>query len=100
MRRVVAVVLGVLGGGLAVVTLGAFAFSTFCWEYCEPEDAPTFWDGFQFALPFGLVAVALMTAAVAVWTRRRWSLLRSLAIGLGLCVAVGLLFSGGVALFA
>jgi len=41
-----------------------------------------------------------MTAAVAVWTRRRWSLLRSLAIGLGLCVAVGLLFSGGVALFA
>ena len=100
MRRVIAVVLGVLGGGLAVVTLGAYVFSTFCWEYCEPEDEPTVWDGLKFALPFGIAALGLMTAAVTVWTHGRWSWVRSLAIGLGLCVAAGLLFSGGVALFA
>jgi hypothetical protein len=100
MRRVVAVVLGVLGGGLAVVTVGAFAFSTFCWEYCEPEDAPTFWDGFKFALPFGIVAIGLMTAAVTVFTAGRWSWVRSLGVALGLCVVVPLLLWGVVALFA
>jgi len=100
MRRVVAVVLGVLGGGLAVLTVGAYVFSTFCWEYCEPEDAPTFWDGFKFALPFGLAAIGLMTAAVTVFTRGRWSWMRSLAIALGLCVVIPLLFWGVLALFA
>jgi hypothetical protein len=100
MRRVVGVVLGLLGGGLAVVTVGAFAFSTFCWEYCEPEDAPTFWDGFQFALPFGILAIGLMTAAVTVFTSGRWSLLRTVALALGLSVAVPLVVLGVAALFA
>ena len=99
MRRFVAIVLGLLGGALAVVTTGAYIFSTFCWEYCEPGDEPTFWDGFQFALPFGLVAIGLMTAAVTVWTSGRGRWLRSLAIALGLCVAVPLVFWGVLALF-
>jgi hypothetical protein len=53
MRQVVAGVLGLLGGALAVVTTGAYIFSTVCWEYCEPGDEPSFWDGFTgvLALP-------------------------------------------------
>jgi hypothetical protein len=99
MRRAVAVVLGLLGGALAVVTTGAYIFSTFCWEYCEPEDAPTFWDGFKFALPFGVAALGLMAAAVTVWRSGRGSWLGAFAIALGLCVAVPLLFWGVIALF-
>jgi hypothetical protein len=100
MRQAAAALLGLLGGALAVVTLGAYAFSTFCWEYCEPEDEPTVWDGVKFALPFGLLAVALMTAAVTVWTRRRRPWPQAVAIAFGLCVAAGALFWGVVALFA
>jgi len=100
MRRAVAVLLGLLGSAAAVVTLGAYVFSTFCWEYCEPEDAPTFWDGAKFALPFGVVAVGLMTAAVTVWTRgsRGWP--QTIAIAFGLCVAAGAVFWGVLALVA
>jgi hypothetical protein len=100
MRRAGAAVLGLLGGALAAATLGAYVFSTFCWEYCEPEDAPTVWDGLKFALPFGILSVGLMTAAVTVWTRGRLSWPRTAAIALGLCVAGGALFWGAVALFA
>jgi hypothetical protein len=100
MRRAIAALLALLGGGLAVITLGAYAFSTFCWEYCEPEDEPTVWDGVKFALPFGLVAVALMTAAVLVWTRGRWRWPQAVAIAFGLCVASGALFWGVLAAFA
>ena len=82
MRRAVAVLLGLIGSALAVITLGAYVFSTFCWEYCEPEDEPTLWDGVKFALPFGLLAVGLMTAAVTVWTRGRISWPRSVALAL------------------
>lgn len=100
MRRAVAALLGLLGGALAVITFGAYVFSTFCWEYCEPEDKPTLWDGVKFALPFGLLAVGLMTAAVTVWTRGRMPWPRSVALAFGLCVAAGALFWGGLALFA
>jgi hypothetical protein len=98
MRQVVAGVLGLLGGALAVVTTGAYIFSTVCWEYCEPGDEPSFWDGFEFALPFGLIALGLMTTAVTGWTRGERSLLRSFAIAVGLCVAVPVLFWGVLAL--
>jgi hypothetical protein len=100
MRRAVAVLLGLLGSALAVITLGAYGFSTFCWEYCEPEDAPTVWDGLKFALPFGLLAVGLMTAAVVVWTRGRRPWPQDVAIALGLCVVAGALFWGVLALVA
>jgi hypothetical protein len=99
-RRAVAVVLALLGGALVVITVGAYFLSTFCWEYCEPEDEPTTWDGVKFALPFGLVALGLMTAAVTVWTRGSLSWPTSLALALGLCVSAGLLCVGLLALFA
>ena len=99
MRRFVAVVLALLGAALAVVTTGAFIFSTVCWEYCEPGDAPTFWDGFKFALPFGILAIGLMTAAVTVFTRGQGSWVGSLGIAVGLCVVVPLVFWGVLALF-
>jgi hypothetical protein len=99
-RRAAAALLGLLGSALAVITLGAYAFSTFCWEYCGPEDEPTVWDGVKFALPFGLLAVGLMTAAVTVWTRRRWPWPQTVAIAFGLCVLAGALFWGVLALFA
>ena len=89
-----------LAGALVVVTMGAYVFSTFCWEYCEPEDEPTFWDGAKFALPFALVAVGLMTAAVAVWTSGRGPWLRALGGGIGLCLLVGVVFAAGVATLA
>jgi hypothetical protein len=100
MRRAIALLLGLIASACAVVTLGAYVFSTFCWEYCEPEDEPTTWDGVKFALPFGLVALGLMTAAVTVWTRGSLSWPTSLALALGLCVSAGLLCVGLLALFA
>ena len=100
MRQAIAVLLGLIASACAVVTLGAYVFSTFCWEYCEPEDEPTTWDGVKFALPFGLVALGLMTAAVTVWTRGSLSWPQSIALALGLCVGAGLLCVGLLALFA
>jgi hypothetical protein len=100
MRRAIAVLLGLIAGALSVVTLGAYVFSSFCWEYCEPEDAPTTWDALKFALPFGILALGLMTAAVLVWTRASLSWPRSVGLGLGLCVAAGLLCVGVLAVFA
>jgi hypothetical protein len=100
MRVAATALLGLLGAAVATITLGAFAFSTFCWEYCEPEDAPTVWDGVKFALPFGLVAVGLMTAAVLVGTRGRRPWPQAAAIALGLCVVAGALFWGVLALVA
>jgi hypothetical protein len=100
MRQAAAALLGLLGSALAVVTLGAYVFSTVCWEYCEPADEPTFWDGAKFALPFGILAIGLMTAAVTVWTRAQLSWPRSVVLAIGLCVASGALFWGGLAVFA
>jgi hypothetical protein len=97
MRRAVSAALALVGGALVVLTVTAYFFSTFCWEYCEPEDAPTFWDGFKFALPFGILALGLTTAAVTVFTRGRGSSLRAVLVAFGACVVCGLLFAGWVA---
>ena len=86
MRRAVAVVLALLGGALAVVTVGAYVFSTFCWEYCEPEDEPTVWDGFKFALPFGDRGDRADDRRRDRSDERARPWLRALAIALGLCV--------------
>lgn len=94
MRRLAAVVLALLGGALVVVTVGAYFLSTFCWEYCEPEDEPTVWDGLKFALPFALAAIGLVTAAAYLFMAARGSWPRALAVAVGSCVAGGLLFAG------
>jgi hypothetical protein len=54
----------------------------------------------KFALPFGLLAVGLMTAAVTVWTRGQGPWPRAVAIVSGLCLASGALFWGVVAVVA
>ena len=59
--RAVGVVLALIGGFGIVVTMGAFVLSSVCWEYCEDE--PTVGDALQFALPFGLITLAFLTAA-------------------------------------
>ena len=99
MRRAVAVVLALIGGGLVVVTVGAYFLSTFCWEYCEPEDEPTVWDGLKFALPFGIAALGLMTVAVTLFMRGGGSWMRALLVAIGSCVVGALLFWGFVWLY-
>lgn len=97
MRRVVAAALALVGGALTVLTVTAYFFSTFCWESCDPGEEPTFWDGFKFALPFGILALGLMTVAVTVYTVGRGSWIRATLVALGSSVACGLLFAGWVA---
>jgi hypothetical protein len=46
--------------------MGAFVLSSVCWEYCEDE--PTVGDALQFALPFGLVTLAFLTAGAWLYT--------------------------------
>jgi hypothetical protein len=98
-RRAVAVVLALLGGALVVITVGAFVISTFCWEYCEPEDAPTFWDGLKFALPFGVAALGLTMIAVTLFMGGGGSWVGGLLVAIGACVGAALLFWGVAALY-
>lgn len=96
-----AALVALFGGALVVVTLGAYVLSSFCWEYCEPEDAPSAWDALKFALPFGLAAIGVMTVAAYLFMiappLRRGSWPRALVVSVGSCVAGGLLFAGFVA---
>ena len=73
LRTVLGVIATLIGAALLLLSVGAYFFSTFCWEYCEPEDEPTAWEGLQFALPFGLVAIWVMMVAVTLFLGGRGS---------------------------
>jgi hypothetical protein len=93
--RAVGVVLALIGGFGVVVTLGAFVLSSVCWEYCEDE--PSVGDALQFALPFGLVTFAFLTAAAHLFMPGRGSWPRALAVAVGSAVLGGLLTWAAVA---
>jgi hypothetical protein len=93
--RAVGVVLALIGGFGIVVTMGAFVLSSVCWEYCEDE--PTVGASLQFALPFGLVALAFLTAAAHLLTPGRGSWPRALLVAIGSAVLGGLLTWAAVA---
>jgi hypothetical protein len=93
--RAVGVVLALIGGFGLVVTMGAFVLSSICWEYCEDE--PTVGDALQFALPFGLVTLAFLTAAAHLLTPGRGSWPRAVVVALGSAVLGGLLTWAAVA---
>jgi hypothetical protein len=98
-RTVLGAIAALLGAALLVLSVGAYFVSTFCWEYCEPEDEPTTWDGLQFALPFGLLAIGVMTVAVTLFTAGRGSWQRALVVAVASCVVGGALVVGFGALW-
>ena len=87
--------LALIGGFGIVLTMGVFVLSSVCWEYCEDE--PTVGDALQFALPFGLVTLAFLTAAAHLLMPGRGSFLRALVVALGSAVLGGLLTWAAVA---
>jgi hypothetical protein len=95
--RAVAVVLALIGGFGVVITMGAFVLSSACWEYCEDE--PTVGDALQFALPFGLVALAFLAAAANLFMPGRGSWPRALGVALGSMVLGGLLTWAAVGVY-
>ncbi len=95
--RAVGVVLALIGGFGIVVTMGAFVLSSVCWEYCEDE--PTVGDALRFALPFGLITIAFLTAAAHLFMPGRGSFLRALGVAVGSAVLGGLLTWAAVALW-
>ena len=95
--RAVGVVLALIGGFGLVLTMGVFVLSSVCWEYCEDE--PTVGDALQFAVPFGLVTLAFLTAAAHLLMPGRGSWPRALMVAIGSAVLGGLLTWAAVALW-
>ena len=95
--RAVGVVLALIGGFGIVLTMGVFVLSSVCWEYCEDE--PTAGEALQFAFPFGLVALAFLTAAAHLLMPGRGSWPRALVVAIASAVLGGLLTWAAVSLW-
>jgi hypothetical protein len=93
--RAVGVVLALIGGFGIVVTLGAYVLSSVCWEYCD--ESPTVGEALKFALPFGLVTLAFLTAAAHLFMPGRGSWPRAIVVAVGSAVLGGLLTWAAVA---
>ena len=95
--RAVGVALALIGGVGLVLTMGVFVLSSVCWEYCEDE--PTAGEALQFAFPFGLVALAFLTAAAHLLMPGRGSWPRAVVVAIASAVLGGLLTWAAVALW-